>query len=1043
MTLHHPTRQPVVNTADAPGRRRLRDTVTGLVALGALLALVIGIPFVLAIVAPVHGWPTLSWTGIANALTRPDDGHLFLAALALVAWISWAVFTLSVVVEAGAVLRGIPTPRMPLLAAPQRTAASLVAAAALLLSTPTATTTPGTRTAAAVTVLHEASVATPATPQAPQTRPTPPARHPVPSPTSGAKPTPPTPVAHRTSGPHTVTVHRGDTLWSIAESHLGSGSRFREIAQLNYGRPQPDGRTLTSSHWIYPGWTLILPAAIATSPAPQHATTQQLATTEGHATKESHGHQYVVRRGDTLWDIAEDHLGDPLRYREIFHLNQGRPQADGHALTDPDEILVGWILELPPVHRPHGAPVKASTPQSTPHPVGPHVAAVPPAAPHVPRPGLSEAAPATQPSEAPSVAATGSPGAIAPRVDSADLGASGVDFSRFALGLTALAATGAIAEVTRRRRRLQAHRRPGQRLPMPDPTLAAAEANLRTSNTPITLDTLGHALAQVSELCRIKGRPLPRIHAVLVNSRGIALVVPEDADAVPPFVLASDGRWQLDTTLMAERPEAATITPYPALVSVGTVEDGILLLNLEASGTLALDGDPTQVRDVMRTIAVELATSPLSSAIALTLPEWLGDLADVADPDRVCSTSTDAGARRANARLQSVARLLEAETAPDVLAARAQGGSVDAWQPEIFITDTDVTANPWAGVAVIRGRDAANASTTEITLHPDGTATLTPMGVAFVASRLMDSDYKQILTLLGPPDPAPEGVEDSTEGFDVTPMPVAALWSRRTEVLAALPPRPNRTADDADDLEGTLPCDANDWRGIALLGRPEISGSTPSDATRRARAIELVAYLALHPGATASEIDEAIFSGKRVTHDMRNSLVGRTRTWLGANPDGNLYLPLVAGNAGYRLAPDFRCDWTDFLELARVGLGQADGGIEALTAALKLVRARPFLGVDPATYTWAEADIQEMISTIVDVAYELAVTHVESGELTAALKAVARGLLADPANESLHQIAIAAAVRRGDTKSATRFETRLRAQLEEIDPDASPANAPV
>ena len=83
MTLHHPTRQPVVTTADAPGRRRLRDTVTGLVALGALLAFVIGIPFVLAIVAPVHGWPTLSWTGIANALTRPDDGHLFLAALAL------------------------------------------------------------------------------------------------------------------------------------------------------------------------------------------------------------------------------------------------------------------------------------------------------------------------------------------------------------------------------------------------------------------------------------------------------------------------------------------------------------------------------------------------------------------------------------------------------------------------------------------------------------------------------------------------------------------------------------------------------------------------------------------------------------------------------------------------------------------------------------------------------------------------------------------------------------------------------------------------
>ncbi|MFX5340178.1 LysM peptidoglycan-binding domain-containing protein, partial [Acinetobacter baumannii] len=90
-------------------------------------------------------------------------------------------------------------------------------------------------------------------------------------------------------------------------------------------------------------------ATKATSPAPQHTTTKQHTTTEGNAKQESHGQQYVVRKGDTLWDIAEDHLGDPTRYREIFHLNQGRAQADSHALTDPDEILVGWILELPPV----------------------------------------------------------------------------------------------------------------------------------------------------------------------------------------------------------------------------------------------------------------------------------------------------------------------------------------------------------------------------------------------------------------------------------------------------------------------------------------------------------------------------------------------------------------------------------------------------------------------------------------------------------------------------------------------------------------------
>ena len=56
-----------------------------------------------------------------------------------------------------------------------------------------------------------------------------------------------------------VTVQTGDTLWSLAEEHLGDGARYAEIARLNYGRPQPDGQTLTSAHWIRPGWTLTLP----------------------------------------------------------------------------------------------------------------------------------------------------------------------------------------------------------------------------------------------------------------------------------------------------------------------------------------------------------------------------------------------------------------------------------------------------------------------------------------------------------------------------------------------------------------------------------------------------------------------------------------------------------------------------------------------------------------------------------------------------------------------------------------------------------------
>ncbi len=56
-------------------------------------------------------------------------------------------------------------------------------------------------------------------------------------------------------------VRSGDTMWSIAGNELGSPLRWREIAALNVGRVQRDGRTLTQAGWILPGWVLLLPAS--------------------------------------------------------------------------------------------------------------------------------------------------------------------------------------------------------------------------------------------------------------------------------------------------------------------------------------------------------------------------------------------------------------------------------------------------------------------------------------------------------------------------------------------------------------------------------------------------------------------------------------------------------------------------------------------------------------------------------------------------------------------------------------------------------------
>ena len=49
---------------------------------------------------------------------------------------------------------------------------------------------------------------------------------------------------------------------------------------------------------------------------------------------------YVVRDGDSLWEIASKYLGNGSRYCEITRLNT-------NILSDEDDLVVGMRLKLP------------------------------------------------------------------------------------------------------------------------------------------------------------------------------------------------------------------------------------------------------------------------------------------------------------------------------------------------------------------------------------------------------------------------------------------------------------------------------------------------------------------------------------------------------------------------------------------------------------------------------------------------------------------------------------------------------------------------
>jgi DNA-binding SARP family transcriptional activator/LysM repeat protein len=132
-----------------------------------------------------------------------------------------------------------------------------------------------------------------------------------------------------------VRVVLGDTLWGLAERHLGNGARYTEIVTLNHDRLSPGG-----PQHLEPGWALLLPPDATNLP-------------DSTATECDDDRTVKVRTGDTLSAIAARELGDPKRWQELFEANHRRPQADGRALLDPDIILPGWSLRVP-VTSPNG-----------------------------------------------------------------------------------------------------------------------------------------------------------------------------------------------------------------------------------------------------------------------------------------------------------------------------------------------------------------------------------------------------------------------------------------------------------------------------------------------------------------------------------------------------------------------------------------------------------------------------------------------------------------------------------------------------------------
>ena len=102
--------------------------------------------------------------------------------------------------------------------------------------------------------------------------------------------------------------------------------------------------------------------AQTTATAPVEATVTTAPTEADHTPQDTPaapaGLQVTVQPGDTAWGLAQQHLGDGSRWKEIVEANDGVPQPDGGALHVGEDPFLepGWQLTIPGVQAAPEAP---------------------------------------------------------------------------------------------------------------------------------------------------------------------------------------------------------------------------------------------------------------------------------------------------------------------------------------------------------------------------------------------------------------------------------------------------------------------------------------------------------------------------------------------------------------------------------------------------------------------------------------------------------------------------------------------------------------
>lgn len=953
---------------------RLSRFARGLAAAVLLLVLLAGVP---AFLTGAVGWPLPrampAWDDITATFTGelPLAAHTVWKVLACVVWLAWTQLLAATIIEGAAVARGSVALPIRGLAHMQGLAGPLLSAAAMLLpsslNVPVRDAPPPITTAKTLVVHAE-----PAATEAP----------PGPGGSAPAAPAEPTTFEH--------VVVRRDTLWDLAERYLAPGGTTEEVSSavqrlfdLNQGRPQPDGSALTDASLIRPGWVIRIPAAPGT-PSPTASTV-------------------TVEPGDSLWEIAEDHLSDGRRYREIFDLNAGRPQPDGETLTEPAHIEPGWQLAIPTNAVAAPTPAPPSPPATLTPPPAPAEQA-PAAAPAPPTPTTEWGNGRSSTTTAPASSGAGGErwASEEPEADAdatSPVGVLGVAGGLLAAGLGTLFVV--------RRRRQFALRRPGTE-PPPIPESAAAVVDALAD---VDLDfSIGvdHALRELGQILGTRASiPVP-IVATLDGSSIDLLLDRIDADPPDPWRSVADGRiWRTQVEPRSDEPDAGPAW-LPTFVSIGALDAGGLLLNLEAVGAVALVGEAPAAA-LARSIVAELAMTPLADVAAIhVVGAAIGEIENLPRTRRHDDLAAALAAAAEDTAVISGALAGTGTTSAIELRCRARA---EAWGPAVVVARIGDLASgalaqlldrchERAGIVAVLIGDCP-AGTLEVRVAEDN-VTIPALDLACAPQQLHEETLDAVSDLLQVADEAcvePDG----------------------DAPLTLFTPAELGETDDGD---------ATSKLHLYLLGPMRLEGAEISP-----QQLALVAYLALHPGATADALRDAIWGGKPPTRERFLNTMHELRRVVGmdvlpSSTDGRYPLRRV---------------WCDLAEVERLvaeAKANPDERAAHLRAVLELVAGPPltFESRHRRHFKWIDLGnhASRWERVVGDAAHDLAQLALDQGDVDLARWSAERGLLASPASQTLTGDLVSAHLAAGDRNAAEHVVDAYGRVLEDMGCDETP-----